>query len=200
MKGVYCLHGSAVSIGGKGVLLMGSVSGLGKTSLAVSLCLLGHAKFIGDEKILINQNGEIISGLKNLTFNKEVLNKFLPSELNGLTSDELGRIIRLEEENIPLHLVVTPILFNDSLKLETDKWDSAKASFHFYEELSRKIRGISRRVNHYTTTVASVDDQVVADSRSSFCTDITSKIDFWLMKGSQESVVKKILSIIKTYA
>lgn len=196
--GIYCVHGSSVSYKGKGVLFVGSVSGLGKTTLALSLCQNYKFLFIGDEKILINNKEEIIGGSKHISYNKEVLNESLNYDFNNKTEKEISEKIGFSDTPVPISLVVQPGVF--PLKgvqfLEEDNWSSVKASFHFYEELTRKIRGISRRVAKYSYPLLSLDTDELAGERVTVANNVAGKVPFWLLKGDVDSVAKKIITLL----
>lgn len=196
MKGVYCLHGSAVSINGKGVWFMGPVSGLGKTTVALNMCLEGGAKFIGDEKILLGSNIQIIGGVKNVNYNKEALVKSLPVDFDNKTSEDLSKFINMEGEPVPLEFIVLPLLFEGSGKIETEKWEINKASFHLYEEMSRKIRGGSRRIQNSTVPIPSIDTMEISVKRSDLANKIVDNVPIYFMKGNLEEIIKKILEVI----
>lgn len=195
-KGVYCLHGSAVSMGGKGVWLLGPVSGLGKTTLALSLCLEGKSKFVGDEKILLNDEMHLIGGIKNVNYNKEALMRSLPVNLDKKSGEQIAEILEIETESVPLELVVLPILFEGSGQPEIDKWDTNKASFHLYEEMSRKIRGVSRRVNNSTLPVMSMDTMEIGLKRSNLANAMAKKVPAFLIKGNKKDVMAKIEEVL----
>ncbi len=58
----------------------------------------------------------------------------------------MRKIIQIEKGKVPINIVVQPTILPNA-DFELEHWDINKASFHFYEELSRKIRGTSKRSN-----------------------------------------------------
>lgn len=193
-EGVYCLHGAAVSYRGQGIWFMGPISGIGKTTLALNLCLKDNFKFISDEKILINYHLNIIGGIKRINYNKEFLKKSVHVGLNNKDEIQLGEILKIESGIVPLSLGIVPIIIPNSQNVEIDQWGKVKIDFHVYEELSRKIRGISRRVNNYTTPVDSVGNVIIAQKRSTVSKNISNKIPFYIIKGTETQILKQIMS------
>lgn len=195
-NGVFCLHGSAVSLYGKGILILGGVSGLGKTTLALNLCLKYKAKFMGDDKVLINNQGLIIGGAKKIEFNKEALFKSVGAELNNKDVDELKEIIPIEDKKIPINVVIQPTILPGA-KFQFEKWDISKSSFHLYEELSRKIRGTSKRISDSTYPLDSVDTKEIALMRSKFVNSFTQVTPFLSLKGDLNEVMDQLVHYLK---
>lgn len=197
LKGVYCLHGSASSFNGKGVWFMGPVSGLGKTTLNLSLCMDHGFKFIGDEKVLLDERINLSGGVKDITYNKEGLMSSLSVNFHNMTAQELGSKIQIEGSRIPLKLMILPVLVKGCSLMEEDMWDERKIAFHLFEELSRKIRGVSRRVNNFRLPVDSIDSLEISTSRSDIANLTASKISAYILKGSKELIEKRVVDIVK---
>lgn len=194
-NGVFCIHGSAVSLDGKGILILGGVSGLGKTTLALNLCLKHNAKFIGDDKVLVSREGFIVGGAKKIEFNKTALFSSVGAELNNKDIDKLQEIIQIEDTKIQISVVVQPSIFLGS-NFEFEKWDVSKASFHFYEELSRKIRGTSKRISNSTYPLDSLDTKEIALMRSDFVNILTKETPFISLKGNINEVMKRLIDFL----
>lgn len=195
-KGIYCLHGSAVSLNGKGVWFMGPVSGLGKTTVALSMCLEGSGKLIGDEKILLDTNLGLTGGVKNINYNKEALIKSLPVNFDNKDREEVSEHIKMETESVPLKAIVLPVIFKDAGSLEVEKWEKDKASFHIYEEMSRKIRGVSRRINNSTLPIPSIDTMEVSIKRSDLVNIISESVPVYFLKGNKKDILEKVREIV----
>lgn len=180
--GVYCIHASASCHNGKAIILMGGASGIGKTKVNYLLTKNHNFTFISDEKTLIDKNLNVVGGLNKIIINKAILLKD-------------GRIDSLKTEpnknNIPIGYIYQPITTKNG-ELFLDEWDCKKANFHIYEELSRKIRGTSRRINNFTFPLESMDTQAISEKRSEISRTISEKIPCATIYGSPEKVAKFI--------
>jgi hypothetical protein len=196
-EGIYCLHGSAVSWRDKGVWLWGPISGLGKTSVAIGLCQNYGFRLIGDEKILINNKGEFVGGVRYINYNKKSLEKSISQNLNDKTDKELSKLIKLENRKIKLSLIVLPISLHLANFIDIEKWESGKSAFHLYEELSRKIRGVSRRIIDFTTPIESFDNNNLSLVRSLLANKMARDIPSYVIKGNPTKIQEEIKKILK---
>lgn len=194
--GVYCVHGSAAEKNGKGVLFFGPISGIGKTTVTLNLCLKKNFSFIGDDKILINSYGEIEGGAKLLRYNKSALNQSVSENLDKLSPEEIKAKVKISKSNSKITLIVLPILSHKTAGLEIEKWDSIKSNFHIYEELTRKIRGTSRRVGNYNYPLESLDSRKLAQKRSIFSSILSERVPFYMLKGNPDEVLDKVTELI----
>jgi len=180
LQGIYCVHGSAVSSHGLGILIFGGLSGLGKTTLALHLCKNKNYNLIGDEKLLL-KGDYLLGGIKKVTFNKQWL--FESSSL------EIAEQIQREEKAVKISLIIQPGIAGVSCGLEKEKWSEIKANFHFYEELSKTIRGVSRRISNFTYPLVSLDNQEIAVGRSQYAKYLSSKVPFYSIRGNVEEAI-----------
>ncbi|MFA6446442.1 MAG: hypothetical protein WCW14_04320 [Candidatus Paceibacterota bacterium] len=196
-KSIYCIHGSAVSSTKNcGVVFFGPVSGLGKTTLALNLCLKRDFSFIGDEKILLDRDRYIIGGAKRIAFNKSVLHNSVGTDLDDRSLDELSQKIRITTERVQIKLLVLPMLFPSSTDLEVDEWDQSKANFHIYEELTRKIRGTSRRIQNFSYPLPSLDSEKQAVERSEYAHLFSENCQTIYLKGGQNNILDYITNLL----
>ncbi len=195
-EGIYCVHGSAISWKGKAILIIGPVSGLGKTSLAINLCSKHEYKFIGDEKILIDFNLFILGGIKQISFNKPQMSNYLEKKINLANKEKLEKYFLIEKKPAKLSLVIQPLVSKGG-ELEIEKWSPQKADFHFYEELSRKIRGTSRRIINFSVPLESIDSAKIAYHRSKFSKKVARNVQFYWIKGDISGILKKVNKLIK---
>lgn len=186
-EGIYTVSGSAISKNGNGILILGSISGLGKTTLALNMCYSLGYKFIGDEKILL-QEDNIIGGIKTIQFNKAWLDESIPKDFEQKLS--------IEDKTTKISLIIQPSISKDSSSLEIEKWDILKTNFHLYEELTRKIRGISRRISNYNYPLVSIDTENISLLRSEFSNKISKSADTYSIKGNLNNVMERINSLI----
>lgn len=193
---IYCIHGSAVCLDGKGILLVGQASGLGKTTLSLNLCVGHQAKFVGDEKILINNKLELINGVKIVIYNKTSLFESVKVNLNNKRIGQNTRPVQAQSALIKIKLVAQPLICSSAKEVEVEKWPELKANFHFYEDLSRKIRGVSRRVGNFSLPLPSIDNEILAIKRSELANQIASNIPFFSIKGAVDPVMNEIIRLV----
>ncbi|SRR5258708_6336871 len=196
-EGIYNLHGSAVAKNEKGILIIGGVSGLGKTTLALNLCTKRRFNFIGDEKILIDKNGFILGGVNTIEFNKPDLNSSSAPELNNKGPNELSKFIDIQKRPVPIKLVIQPMIIPGA-NLYVEDWPTIKAEWHLYEEMGRKIRGVSRRLNNHSFPLQSIDTFEVSLLRSNTAKKLSRKIKFVGLKGDVNNIMDKIESLLTT--
>lgn len=180
--GIYCLHGDAIGKENKGVILFGELSGIGKSTVAATLVNNFGFSLIGDEKVLINEELNILGGIKEVTSNKDIQKPFISENKHHTLSSQIS-------------LIVQPIT-NLNGKLYVDAWDKSKAEFHLYEELSRKIRGVSRRVANFTIPVKSIDTYSIALRRSQYCKNLAGSVKSYCIYGDPKEVANQINLLI----
>lgn len=191
---IYSLHWSAVSNWNNGIYFMWNISGLGKTSLAIKLCQIPWYKFIGDENILIDHNWHITNWVKFIKFNKKSLFEYHDNALHN-TYIQSHQNTKVEDENIPLKILIQPIVCI-WWTLEVEKRDSLKIDFHLYEESSRRIRWISRRVNKFTIALQSLDTYNLSKKRIQVVKKISSSIVWYTIKWDIEKIITFINSLL----
>lgn len=162
-NGVYTVHGAAASFNGRGVLVIGGASGVGKSTLINTLCKIPGFVFWGDEKIMLDDSGNIIGGI-------------------GATGRAPAKI----------RLIIQPVI-GAGKKLEFKQWSGQKVDWHLYEELSRKIRGTSRRVGK-GLPIESVDTIGLASARSKLAQRLanSSDISSYTLYGDANSMTEFI--------
>ena len=195
-ESIYCLHGSSVSQNNQGIIFFGSISGLGKTTLALNLCSHHHFDLVGDEKVLINKDFQIIGGCQRLRYNKQSLYDSTNPKLDNLPPSKLNEEISLNHSHVPIKLLILPILLPNSSLLETDSWDEAKTNFHLYEELTRKIRGVSRRIQDFSLPLPSLDTPKISRRRSEYCHILSQRLQVQLIKGGTDPLIRHIISLL----
>lgn len=187
LNGVYCVHGTLVGLNGKGLLLCGQLSGLGKTSLGIELCKNWEFKFYGDEKILVSiRDGDIIaSSTKKLKYNKSYLEEYHQIKETDFI-DKYSASGELE-----LKMMVQPQICPNGI-FHFEKWNELKIDFHLYEEITRKIRGCSRRVSNFLIPIDSIDTSETSLHRSEFCKLFARNIPSYHMVGDVQFVADEI--------
>lgn len=181
-EGIYCIHASASSQNNKAVVLMGGASGIGKTKVNYLLIEKHKFQFLSDEKTLLDKDLQVLGGIDKFIINKKLLLKN-----KGI---EIAREKR-QENKIPIGHIFQPVTTQNG-ELFVDEWNLGKANFHVYEELSRKIRGVSRRINKFTVPLDSIDNKEIAEERSKLSKRISERIPCATVYGSPEKVAKYI--------
>jgi len=185
-RGIYTIHGSACEYMNQGILIVGGASGIGKSTLAYNLSNKKESgfKFIGDEKISVNDKAEIIGGIQKTGLNKKNNNDDLLIDLN------------LWQNNATKISVILQPLISEGGKLTIYEWDLTRIRWHMYEEFSRKIRAVSRIVAGFP--IQSIDNDELALSRLNFVNSLSSSnaITFFSAQGDINEVSSYVLNII----
>lgn len=194
-EGVYNLNGAAVSSENKGVLILGNTSGMGKTTLALNLIENHRFKFIGDDKILIDSNKNIVGGSKFIRFNKREL--FDSSNAYFHENDMANETNLLSKLPIEINLVIEPQIIPEYTYLYVKKWSVKKVSFYLYELTLKKIRGTTLRIGADNHPIMSIDNQVISELRSNNVNIISEKINAYSIIGNLELVSEKVTEMLK---
>jgi hypothetical protein len=189
--GSYCLHASGAVFNSKGVIFWGGASGMGKTRMTLALNENYGAKFYSDEKIILNLSEKImVGGISSAYLSKPFLK-------DKYKSDEFMSFDPIYE-HIPIGLMVH-VYVEDSLNnLYIEKWSHDKFNWHLYEELSRKIRGTSRRLFDNSLPILSIDRNVIAKKRCDDVNKFTKETDCYYMRGNENELCKKITELLKS--
>lgn len=186
---VYSVHGSAFSYLNKGYLMLGQMSGLGKTSLTLSMVLNYGASFIGDDKILINGT-KIVGGAKKIHFNKIELFKQFGNQIHESSIKDIQQIIKFQNGDSTLDKIIFPICVKGA-EFYYRELSEADLEFALYEEMSRKIRGISKRIaDKYP--IASIDTVEISINRLKIAKKIAKKVKGIYITGDIESITNYI--------
>lgn len=184
MARIYCLHGSACLIGDHLLVFWGGASGMGKTRTAKLLSDKLGAVFIFDEKILLSSEG-VVGGINKMYTHKEVYKsrtEFLNLPKSFLTDKPQRKVIFFYVHN----------LGDSSNEFEFRLFDEKEFSWHLYEELTRKIRGCSRRVNNFSIPLMSLDDDIISHDRSMISNEIATKFKSFFVRSSEDGIVVQI--------
>ncbi len=187
-QGVYCLHSSAAEVDGKGIIFWGGTSGMGKTTLALSFDGIEGSSVYSDEKTLINAKTlEMMGGVNTAYITKGEI-----SEKHGLGYLNLDRP---DDSRIPLRFLIQPQVIPGA-DLLVEEMSAEKTEWHMYEELTRKIRGTSRRLFGNTWPVQSIDTDGVAKKRSSDSARISRSVRSYFMRGDADAIRDEILKML----
>jgi hypothetical protein len=214
-RGILTAHAAAVSLGGKGYLLLGK-GGAGKTSTALSLCRNHGAKLIANDLCLLGglaPNLALFGGSKFFYLRKESIRRNLP-ELLYLFPDQGGDPwlikvfvepeqigIRRESETVPMAGVF--LLHVDETKEECCSMPAGDLPTRLYlnENFSRYIRStcttmLGGDTNEMLGYVPSFDDPVLYEHRRELIRYLLAGIGVTYVSGNLRDVSARIVSLI----
>ena len=180
---LYQVHGSAVAIKDNAVAIIGGMSGIGKTTLALFMQTMPYAMFIGDEKFVLDgQNKTLVGGC--------------PISKDNNKSKNL-QSVNLSPHNGAVHLclIVFPVI-TDELSVTYYKFDSLKLFWHLYEEASRDIRNLNMLYDNFTKTVNSFDSDDVMKQRLADIQNISTSTPAYFIRGNAAEVAKFIYNLM----
>lgn len=158
---------------------------MGKTSLAGKVARDFNGKFYADEKILIDlERGVMVGGVGTAYLKKDKKNSFTPINYNY-------------DRPIPITILAYAYLADTASKLQVEKWSGDKLEWHLYEELCRKIRATSRRLNNGSLPVMSIDTPRLAQKRIVAVRKLAQKVPSYYLLGNSDDLIKKIIKIVK---
>lgn len=105
--------------------------------------------------------------------------------------ESLQDIFNLSTSRTPIAIGVQPVIFPNGA-FEVEKWPKEKTNFHIYEELSRKIRGTSKRIGDFSYPLLPIDTFELAKTRSDYATFMANTIPFYTIKGDINVVMKYV--------
>lgn len=180
-KGTYCLHASSASFAGKGVLFMGAVPDIGKTSLAMLAGEQGRA-FISDEKTLLS-GLNIVGGINTIKMRKAWQQKYGSGLVSASSMYDTATTAQASA-------IVVPYI--DHGKTEVTVWPKDKAFWHLQEELSRKIRGVSRLTDDFQTLAPSLDTDSLARKRIAYARHLAESVPVYAIRGTPEQIISSL--------
>jgi hypothetical protein len=182
---LYQVHGSAVKINDKAIVLIGGMSGIGKTTLALNLSCLSGATFFSDEKFVIDgENRTIVGGCPLSHDNRKI---------------EYENTDNIIYDNVPtrLGLVIFPIITNET-ELTAYKLDELKLFWHFYEEATRDIRGLNLLFNNFNETINGFDTEPIMQQRVNDFKNISQSTLGYFLRGNLKNISDFIYNFIKS--
>lgn len=184
-KGIICIHGAGAIVKEKAIVCWGTATGMGKTSLAVSLS--ENHLFYSDEKILIDLTShEVVGRIEN----QYISNKYW-KEKYGDKEYYLHQNLA-KDKSYKIGMFIQPILCEQQDYI-FDRWDSKKFLWHLYEESSRKIRGTSRLLFDGTVPAMSLDTFELSMRRLQLIKKFVNNIPAIYFKGTSD-IIKKIIN------
>lgn len=184
-KGVFCIHGAAVIVDDKAIISWGPATGMGKTTLALTLSI-GENQFYSDEKVLIDfLNQKVVGRIKKIYLSNDYWkgkfgnNQFYENDISAL------------DKEYDISMFIYPLICEEK-NIVLDKWTPNKFAWHLYEETSRKIRGTSRVFFNYSYPVSSLDTFALSVTRLNMVKDFSNSVSSFYYKGNIESIVDHI--------
>lgn len=188
-KGIICIHGAGVVINNNLLVSWGTATGIGKTSLALSLAEDNNS-FYSDEKILVDlKRMKVIGGISKQYISNDYWRDLLGNE------KYYSRDNSFMQKSYDIGLFVQPLIA-EAKEYQVDFWKSDKFFWHLYEESSRKIRGTSRMFFNNTYPIESLDTEFLAKKRIFLVKKFTKKIQAIYYKGNCNNAKKVILDIM----
>lgn len=173
--GFYQVHGSAVKVRNRSVAIVGGMSGIGKTSLALNLLSFADVGFIADEKFVMDgAQSSIVGGCPVSRDNKKTGLK-VPFDLELISSP------------MKIGMFVFPIITNEP-ELTVFKLDALKLFWHLYEESTRDIRGLNFLYNNFTETHQGYDTDGIAKQRLDDIRNISEHVPAYFIRGNISNV------------
>jgi len=181
--GIYCIHSASVINRGKAEVFWGAATGMGKSRTATLLSKKLGMEMISDEKTLLNlARKEVVGGVQAVSLHHHYHAKQLDKKM--LKFAKAARAYPIKR----LHYVHN--LGHHADEVEVFPWTNKVFEWHLYEELSRKIRGVSRRVDEFTTPLPSLDTEQLALARSSAVGRFCRLIECVYIRADEERVLK----------
>ncbi len=178
--GIYTIHSSAIHKNGKGILFMGNLTGLGKTSTALFLCKINGYTLYSDEKTSLNS--------ATIGFSGQTKKIYIESKTKERLSDYMNVQSEIEIVNVStppkLSYIIIPVVTNDADNLVAKLYSLDQTKWMLYEELTKDIRLINGSIFNMTTPLRSLDTQSIAQARLNFAISIAETIPCYYIQGS----------------
>lgn len=184
---IYTMHGSAVSLCGKGVAFIGGVTGIGKTSTALACSYKANGLFISDEKFLIDSTGiRIVGGIKSAILKSS-------GDLNS------AQKVEIEPKPVSLKKCVVPVLLpkGSGLRIAPIQYNYYQTHWLYYEEMTRDIRLVNGLVDQFSQALPSLDTQILAKNRVQSAAAMANSIPCYYVAGDEEALVAAIEELLK---
>ncbi len=182
-NGIYTLNSSVcVYQDSKGVILFGGSTGMGKTTLVRDMSGQYDFSMYSDDKVLLDLNNlEIINGSKYIHLNKTSLINEFGEAKDHVALEETGDI-----KDIKISLFVYGYL-TDGFS-EHEVWSKEKFMWHMYEAMTKRIRGVTRRINGGLLALPSLDTQALSAKRINDLSKLCDNVECLFIKDAPEGV------------
>lgn len=193
-KGYYYLHSSSVSKNNKGILLVGPYYS-GKSLSSLELCLNHKYNMIGDDAILLDNNGTIIDGNTHLSLNKDLIMKKFPQLLNEKYEYDSVKPNKIYFDRSIFNYQKKPVVIDkiyyvtiNNFDLQNYIFSSSDAALKVFLDLSEDIRGVGYTLINDNYTFSSVDTQFLSEQRLLFSKKLSKDCSVQVLRGRLEDV------------
>lgn len=178
--GIYTIHSSCVCKNGQAILLIGNLTGCGKTSTAIYLAQKFGYSVFSDEKTLID--------LENMTVVGQIKKIFVEPKTFAALPESFRKTVRKEESirKLPpqkIAFMVTPIVAQKTTKTSINKYSSDQLRWTLYEEVSKDIRLINGAIFNFSFPLNSLDSFKIAKRRLVAANKASSLLKCYLVQG-----------------
>ncbi len=212
-NGFFTMHGAAVSLGKRGVLILGK-EGSGKTTTALRMCKEHQALLLGNDLVIIgieNNKTVITNGTKFFHLRYESIKRNLPEMLHFFSeeNDKICSWIRkifLEPSEYDVKFCDEKIYLNTAFVVHVDETktnlyvssaDTSVNRLYLNENLSRYIRGTCLSLlteEGYLGYIPSFDSKSRFAKRKKVIDNLFDKHDLRFVSGHPKKVADYIIS------
>ena len=190
---IYCLHSSSTIIGKKLFVFWGSATGVGKTRTAKILSEKFTGKFISDEKSLFSfKTNKYIGGIPKMYTHRSVYDE--SSLINKKEFVDLN-IINLGYTD-EIFFIYIHNLGTKSNEKNIFKFSKEEFEWQLYEDLTRKIRGTSRRINNFSFPLPSLDNEKLSIIRSNDVKKFCEKFNCYYVRADENNIISFIKTLL----
>ncbi len=212
-KGFFTMHGAAISLNGKGVLILGK-EGSGKTTTVLRICKKNQALLLGNDLVIIgtkNNKTLITNGTKFFHLRYESIKRNLPELLhlfpkqNSNICSWIRKIIldphdcgvRFSNEKIYLNTAFFVHVDETKKDLYVGSADTLPNRLYLNENCSRYIRGTCLSLlteKGYLGYIPSFDSKTKFTKRKKVIDNLFRKYNIRFVSGPLEKVADYIIS------
>lgn len=179
------IHSSAVYKKKSGILLIGNLTGIGKTSTSIKLSRDYNFNIYSDEKTILNFDTFEMAGQTKAVWLCKKTEKAL-----GLKQTKKIKITKTKDISILLFII--PMVISNCKNVKVIKYSKPQFKWMLYEEISKDIRAINGLVFNFTYPLSSLDTQILSKKRETFAEKVSQEIPCYLIQGPLMDVSTKI--------
>lgn len=186
-NGIYTLNSSVcVYQDLEGIIFFGGSTAMGKTTLVRYMSSEDNFSMYSDDKVLIDLNNlKIINGSKYIHLNKtSLITEFNETKDHVVLKDDKNN------NNIKISLFVYGYLTPSFSEHEI--WSKEKFVWHIYEAVTKRIRGVTRRINNGLLALPSLDTQALSRKRIIDIHNLCDNVQCLFIKGSSENITSVV--------
>lgn len=177
----YTIHGSVIVRNKKAIALIGNLSGIGKTTLAVHAAQCGWT-WIADEKFTL-LNGVVVGTTRGI----------LNDEKTRLSAQSI--IPQATTDRYPLALICQPLITHEEYASRFDL-TADKALWVLYDEMTRDIRQVNGIISPKLPVLQSFDTISIAEVRLKVAEELTQTVPISFIRGHQVHILRELEAIL----